>query len=305
MNEIRIAANELLFDYLYWFLQSLKANGFTWTRFDLKLSSDAIAVIECKNKRILIDWGDSVYFIPEEVSDCDALLKANLSSEIMSGLDLPADQHSPELAKIGRELFEKYQDRIHPFVLGRRDTGGILTPDTTTKKIAPIISQSFKPTEMTEYHLRREQFYQFAHSVLQDSFQLAYPGYSAERFYSLLARYDNYLKFLSRGYFVLNLIGWTGSQPFRCIDACLAGSCVVSDQIIADAYKDFPAIILPGGVGNGEFEWDSVRETLLYVAHDPQKVFEKLLPKQQEWFRKNLSMQNHCWQVLKYFYGTV
>jgi hypothetical protein len=299
MNELTIHAHEKLYDYLDWFRQSLEFNGFSSRRAAPIHTNEGLGVIEWKGKRVLLDWGDSAFYIPEEVADCDVFLKANLSSEIMAGMDLP--DYPVEVARAGRELFEKYHDRIRPFVLGRKNTGGVFTPPQNVEKNVSVVSYSAKAVLDSDYVKQRENFYQFAYSTMGSNFLLAYPGYPGEKLSPLLGDYGTYLAFLSQGYFVLNLVGWAGSNPFRCIDACLAGSCILSDMFLADAFKDYPAVMLPGCCYTGEFDWDTTRSILEVLATNPKPIFDELYPKQLEWFRKNLSLENHCWQVLKYF----
>lgn len=111
--------------------------------------------------------------------------------------------------------------------------------------------------------------------------------------------FDEYLKLLSQSKFILNVSGIKGSNPFRCVDACLSNCCVISDKIYADSYKSFPRIDLPLNVQQGEYDRERTKEILVDLMNREDEIYNDLLKKQKEWFEKHLSMKNNCKQILR------
>lgn len=160
----------------------------------------------------------------------------------------------------------------------------------------------------------RHKVYSFFKKVLKDDFDLVYIDEQKAVYNNFLkyfldkkkpeieisnVNFDEYLKLLSESYFVLNLSGRVASNPFRCVDACLVNSCIISDKIYADSYKDFPCVLLPLDVQQGEFDFEKAEKILKEIVQNKEQKYNELLKKQKKWFQKYLSMENNCKQILQ------
>lgn len=111
--------------------------------------------------------------------------------------------------------------------------------------------------------------------------------------------YIDYLNFISSGYFILNLSGHSGSNPFRCIDALLAGSCVISDYIYSDAFSDFPCYKIDCNVQNQYLNEDNVYKEIKYLIDNYKNIYDELITKQKEWFSNKFNYRNYIKYICK------
>ncbi len=109
----------------------------------------------------------------------------------------------------------------------------------------------------------------------------------------LWQNYKDYISWLSRGEFSINIPGIACSQPFRLIDSVFANRKVITTKIYNDAYKDFPCIQIPfdGYFQNGDFdESKKIIQNCKFEDVDFQDVLK--------WYEKNLSV-NGIWNQIE------
>lgn len=105
--------------------------------------------------------------------------------------------------------------------------------------------------------------------------------------------YPEYINFISSGYFMLNLSGHSGSNPFRCIDAILSKTAVITDFIYSDAFADFPAYHIDCNVQMHILNEKKILEQLNLLLDDYKKISEKLIIDQEKWFNNKFNYQNY------------
>ncbi len=285
------------FNYTFWLRASLDRCGVSYV-VEKETSEGNFAIVETGTKRVALDWDDCVFCISERIAECDVYLKANQSTEIAEGKDLPS--HPPGNFIRFRELYELHRERIVPWVLGRSNTFGFTELPEPREKAVLLATYSAGCGSNEQFGRNRENLYALLKRHLGDAFLCIYPGQNGEPLVPLMSDYGNYLDAMSRSLFALNLVGWCGSNPFRCIDASLAGSAVISDYIYVDAYKEFPRVELPGSCYSGEFDEAGVAKVLAELLAKPQKTFLALWERQKAWFERHLDLRVNCQQLTRW-----
>jgi len=103
-----------------------------------------------------------------------------------------------------------------------------------------------------------------------------------------LMNFRNYCEFLSGAEYSLNTPGISMSQPFRCVDAVLAGSAIISTKIWTDVYKDFPCVMLPVCGYTGLGDWVGAENILRNLNNHSRN---ELVFRGKEWYNKYLSAE--------------
>jgi hypothetical protein len=317
------------YDYSTWIRKSLEKNGYK-VRLVRKNMNHNSALIEFENKKIIVDFSDYSWILNPLISQVDEYYSANISDEIIKEFDIK-EVNKKEFTKF-RAQYKKYSHKIKPLVIGRnvkkqtRYTKCIPSSFLKNKNIMLLISLiehklsnkdlvNFSVINEPKQYLlgtfsagcgdnsffgkNRQKIYKIIEEELGTEFVHITPEYKDKKKYNLI-RYDysEYLKFLSSCKFVLNLSGLGGSNPFRCVDACLSNSCILSDKIYANSYKSFPRIEIPVDVQKGKIDLKKLRLTLKDLKKNQDKYYKTLIIKQKKWFEKNLSIENNCNQIL-------
>lgn len=110
--------------------------------------------------------------------------------------------------------------------------------------------------------------------------------------------YEEYIKFISSGYFILNLIGKMDSNPLRCVDGLLSNTCVVSDDIITKAFSDFPRYDLNISTKDDKFDENILIERFKNLIDNYQEIYDDLIILQNEWMENNFNEKNYVENIL-------
>lgn len=295
--------NSTSFEYCSWAQAALERLGVSYqVERDATMPVENFSFLERRGphpRTIGLDWDDAVFSISPQIVKCDQYLKANYSSEVVAGEDLVGIEakHFQEL----REQCRLHAGRIQPWVVGRRVSEAITEPIPPEEKLFFLVTYSGGAGADQHFGKNRVKIYEILRDHFSDASIVVYPGFNGEMLIPLMGNFKSYLQFLSQGYFVLNLTGWLGSNPFRCVDACLSGSCVVSERIFADAYKSFPHFPIPGNTYQDQIDEQGVITALGKLLNDLPTVFGELLPKQQLWWQENLELKRYGEKLLSWF----
>ena len=111
--------------------------------------------------------------------------------------------------------------------------------------------------------------------------------------------YEEYIKFISSGYFILNLIGKMDSNPLRCIDGYLSNTCIVSDNILTKAFSDFPRYDLNISTKNDKFDENVLIKKFQYLVDNYKEIYNNLIIKQNDWINNNFDEEKYIKLILE------
>ena len=121
-----------------------------------------------------------------------------------------------------------------------------------------------------------------------------------------------YQKFLRGAYFMLNVQGIGGSQPFRLVDACSIDTPTVSEHILVDAYKSFPRYQISShthwkGLPLKKYPENGMNRTALklemeYLFERYKDLSEEILQGQRKWC-KRLTPEMYAHHILAFIPG--
>eukprot|EP00742_Colponemidia_sp_Colp-10_P007982 GILJ01008613.1.p1 GENE.GILJ01008613.1~~GILJ01008613.1.p1 ORF type:complete len:198 (-),score=23.06 GILJ01008613.1:849-1442(-) len=113
--------------------------------------------------------------------------------------------------------------------------------------------------------------------------------------------HDVYLDFISQGWFILNLSGLHGSQPFRVQDACVTDTAIVSDHIYVDSIRNgLPLYSIPVDVQRGSINETALATAMDILARDHLKIYRDLIPLQRAWCHMYFSKVGFIHQILRH-----
>eukprot|EP00742_Colponemidia_sp_Colp-10_P001500 GILJ01001610.1.p1 GENE.GILJ01001610.1~~GILJ01001610.1.p1 ORF type:complete len:414 (-),score=27.20 GILJ01001610.1:1833-3074(-) len=253
------------------------------------------------------------------IREVDAFFKSSLNDEISLGADTPFF-NSP-LRSVHLDIVAQFRPKILPFVF-QNDMRVAWNPSSSSaSRTSVLVSQSLSMFSETLFGQTRTELYQVMKQLFpNDSSLLDFhvsinPDNPTTLLFrsALLHETDNiahdklmYWKFVSHGWFLLNLSGNGGSQPFRLQDACITDTALVSDHIYAIAYRSFPRFAIPADVQRGLYSPSGIRDSLKCLFQNYQQVYYFLLPLQRKWCHVYFSAVGHIHQILsrmpsKYF----
>eukprot|EP00743_Colponemidia_sp_Colp-15_P006762 GILK01007290.1.p1 GENE.GILK01007290.1~~GILK01007290.1.p1 ORF type:complete len:424 (-),score=44.49 GILK01007290.1:321-1592(-) len=269
-----------------------------------------------------VDAADACLLGPHHravIREVDAFFKSSLNDEISLGADAPFG-NSPSRA-VHLDIVAEYRYKILPFVF-QNDMGVSWNPSASTEsRTSVLVSQSLNMFSETLFGKTRTELYQVMKQLfpndpsLLDFHVSINPDKQTTLLFksSLLDETDNiahdklkYWKFVSHGWFLLNLSGNGGSQPFRLQDACITDTALVSDHIYAIGYRSFPRFAIPADVQRGLYSPSGINDALKCLFQNYQQVYNFLLARQRKWCHVYFSAVGHAHQILsripsKYF----
>lgn len=277
---------------------------------DDSTNSEYVTVIWINEKpQIILDVRDD-FPLPIDVIKQypEALIfKSNYSSEAWQ---------NPKIIGFENWYIDEHKNHLHkvrPWIIGRmfkmatheRDFAWF-NPNTQYDMMAfigeginaPETMVRIKILDLLKQNTERNMLVYYKRSHFKDADKI--PNYekmiasycNKEHANELWGNYGLYRDFLALGKWSINIPGIHLSQPFRCIDAVLAGRTIVSTKIWVDIYKDFPCVMLPICGFTGEGDWNKAGEIIKNLNNiDVNKMYSDSV----NWYTKYLSIDG-LWQ---------
>jgi len=277
----------------------------------------------CQDKKIysfIIDVrDDSDLPVEELVSAHDICVKTSLSTEILEVIK--HDDISPtaplfwkpygeRFERSTRERYLKSKHKYFPLVL-KKDLPLYDPRYSNEEKKIVLTTQSFHTAN--NFGAERMKLYEELLRIIPDRkiFDLdiieQYSQNKTHRYKSDRLEgkdiYDGfvYLKFLGESYFMINLVGIAGSQPYRIHDACMARTAMISDYIYADGALSFPRYQLNSLDTQRSFmNVELFEQEILNLVENHKSIFNLLMPKQIEWCETYFSDITYIHHILQH-----
>lgn len=281
----RNSKESLIFlDYFIYCLRKLRYK-YEIKYFDENTNYDKYNIlIKSNSKQIIIDYGDDAHnYNPNDMTLCNKYVKCQyLIENNNKNITIVPLFRSISNTKCG------YNIKNNPFIYFKK----FHSPEKKYKVVS-YTNGHHSPGRLKIYKILEKHFpndFKLISSSKRDKTKCFRDDGSLS--------YEEYIKFISSGYFILNLIGKMDSNPLRCVDGYLSNTCVVSDDIITKAFSDFPRYDLNISTKDDKFDENILIERFKNLIDNYQEIYDDLIILQNEWMENNFNEKNYVESIL-------